>query len=89
MSKTSDWLLDPEREHDESICYDDDLPIYEAAMAAALEARGLEVENAALRLENETLKMMLPPIGSLTFPPGCQQYEEAKALVERRILEGC
>lgn len=44
---------------------------------------------ADLRAEVETLKMLLPPVGSITFPPGCQQYEEAKALFERRILEGC
>lgn len=43
----------------------------------------------ALADEVERLAALLPPVGSITFPPGCQQYEEAKALFERRILEGC
>lgn len=68
MSEISNWLLDPERENDESICYDDDLPIYEAAMGAAREARALEATIADLR---DRLRVMAGEAGGACDDCGC------------------
>ena len=51
-----------------------------ATLAAA------EATIADLRAEVETLKMLLPVVGSITFPPGCVKYAAAKVLFEQ--LEG-
>ena len=39
---------------------------------------------AELESEVETLKMQLPPVGSITFPPGCADYGTAQAIIEAR-----